>query len=102
MNINDLIDAEKRLEGFAARYRRGTGMVTLRECWLCGHLSFVSFSPGESNGVRLDTMNLNDVQCTLCYQVSTRSPEVYDWVRSVAASILAEVKRLHSPTKDKQ
>jgi ribosomal protein L32 len=68
------------LEASADHHRDGEakGTVTFSECPLCGHLEWHSTSC-SGDGIEV----VSDENCPKCREVSTRSPEIFNWVLNV-------------------
>lgn len=67
------------------------GHIVLNECVLCGWLSWKCTRLNEPDGYSVDTMSVRE--CPRCDAVSSRSPEVFDWISGVISNVCRDVQK---------
>lgn len=66
------------------RIGENRGLVTLKECKVCGNIEWVSTS-ADGSGYVIEPIESFDDPCGLCRSVAERAPEVYGWVLQVVS-----------------
>jgi hypothetical protein len=93
------LDAERDRE-FEQRMREHhncqVGGMLFHECQMCTYKRLVAIDPGGTNEIRITPLP-EGVECDLCVEVQTRTPEVYQWVVLMVSSLARDTRESLNP-----